>query len=123
VIDVYPPDEPNHPYLPNPQTQLANYQQLVRADVLRSRFRRSLERPEPLRPNQVTEVTLHLPDVLHTFKKGHRVMVQVQSSWFPLIDRNPQTFVQNIYEARPADFKSARHRLYGSSAVEVTILP
>jgi hypothetical protein len=123
VIDVYPPDEPNHPYLPNPQTQLANYQQLVRADVLRSRFRRSLERPEPLRPNQVTEVTLHLPDVLHTFKKGHRVMIQVQSSWFPLIDRNPQTFVQNIYEARPADFKSAQHRLYGSSAVEVTILP
>ena len=123
LIDVYPPDEPTHPYLPNPQTQLANYQQLVRGDVMRGRFRHSYEKPEAFSPNQVTEVTFSLLDVLHTVKKGHRVMVQVQSSWFPLIDRNPQTFVENIYKAQEADFKSARHRVYSDSVVEVTTLP
>ncbi|ADB38628.1 X-Pro dipeptidyl-peptidase domain protein [Spirosoma linguale DSM 74] len=123
LIDVYPPDESNHPYLPNPKTQLANYQQLVRADVMRGRFRHSFERPKPFTPNQVTEVTFQLQDVLHTFKKGHRVMIQVQSSWFPLIDRNPQTFVENIYKARNTDFKLARHRLYSDSFVEVSTLP
>ncbi|WP_229374225.1 CocE/NonD family hydrolase [Fibrella rubiginis] len=123
VIDVYPPDEPNHPYLPNPQTQLANYQQLVRADVLRSRYRRSYEKPLPLIPNRATALTLHLPDVLHTFRKGHRLTIQVQSSWFPLIDRNPQTFVRNNYKAREADFRSARHRVYSSSIIDVPVLP
>ncbi len=123
VIDVYPPNESNHPYLPNPQTRLASYQQLVRADVMRGRFRHSFQKPEPFTPNRPTDVTLRLPDVLHTFKKGHRLMVQVQSSWFPLIDRNPQTFVANIYQARAADFQSARHRLYGNSAIEVPLLP
>ncbi|WP_394355975.1 CocE/NonD family hydrolase [Spirosoma profusum] len=123
LIDVYPPDEPNHPYLSNPKTQLANYQQLVRADVMRGRFRHSFEKPEPFTPNQVTEVTFQLQDVLHTFKKGHRVMIQVQSSWFPLTDRNPQTFVENIYKARESDFKPARHRLYSDSFVEVSWLP
>ncbi|WP_316933113.1 CocE/NonD family hydrolase [Spirosoma radiotolerans] len=123
LIDVYPPDEPNHPYQPNAQTPLASYQQLVRADVMRGRFRHSFEKPEPFIPNQVTEVTFQLPDVLHTFKKGHRVMIQVQSSWFPLIDRNPQTFVENIYKAGAADFQPARHRLYGASVIEVTTLP
>ncbi|MDB5241339.1 MAG: X-Pro dipeptidyl-peptidase protein, partial [Spirosoma sp.] len=123
LIDVYPLDEPNHPYLPNPQLQLANYQQLVRADVMRGRFRHNFRKPEPFRPNQVTAVTLQLPDVLHTFKKGHRVMIQVQSSWFPLIDRNPQTFVENIYKAAKADFKPARHRVYGGSVVDVTVSP
>ncbi|MEZ0609216.1 CocE/NonD family hydrolase [Fibrella sp. WM1] len=123
LIDVYPSDEPNHPFLPNPKTQLANYQQLVRGDVQRSRFRRSFAKPEPLTPRQGTDITFRLPDVLHTFKKGHRVMVQVQSSWFPLIDRNPQTFVRTIYKAKPTDFRSARHRLYGRSTIEVTLLP
>ncbi|QMW04625.1 CocE/NonD family hydrolase [Spirosoma foliorum] len=123
LIDVYPPDEPNHPYITDPQTQLANYQQLVRADVLRGRFRKSFQKPEPFIPNQITEVTFQLQDVLHTFKKGHRMMVQVQSSWFPLIDRNPQTFVSTIYKASEADFKSARHRVYSDSAIEMTILP
>ncbi|MBD2704948.1 CocE/NonD family hydrolase [Spirosoma sp. BT702] len=123
LIDVYPPDEPNHPYLVSPKTQLAKYQQLVRGDVMRGRFRHSFEKPEPFTPNQVTDVTFPLQDVLHTFKKGHRVMIQVQSSWFPLIDRNPQTFVENIYKAGEADFKPARHRLYGGSVIEVTTLP
>ncbi len=123
LIDVYPPDEPNHPYLPNAKTILADYQQLVRADVLRGRFRRSFERPQPLVPNQATDITFRLPDMLHTFKKGHRLMVQVQSSWFPLIDRNPQTFVPNIYQAQAKDFRSAHHRVYGGSAIDLPILP
>jgi putative CocE/NonD family hydrolase len=123
LIDVYPPDEPNHPYLTNSKTQLANYQQLVRGDVMRGRFRHGFEKPEPFIPDQVSEAVFQLQDVLHTFKKGHRVMIQVQSSWFPLIDRNPQTFVENIYKAQDADFKPARHRLYSDSFVEVAILP
>jgi putative CocE/NonD family hydrolase len=123
LIDVYPPDEPNHPFMPNSQTQLANYQQLVRAEAMRGRYRHSFKKPESFTPNKVTDVTFQLQDVLHTFKKGHRVMIQVQSSWFPLIDRNPQTFVKNIYRARATDFKSARHRLYSSSVIDVTILP
>ncbi|GAB3552135.1 CocE/NonD family hydrolase [Spirosoma fluminis] len=123
LIDVYPPDEPNHPYRSNPHTQLANYQQLVRAEVMRGRFRNGFETPKPFTPNQITEVTFQLPDVLHTFKKGHRVMIQVQSSWFPLIDRNPQTFVNNIYTAKATDFQAAHHRLYGNSVIEVAALP
>ncbi|MVM28507.1 CocE/NonD family hydrolase [Spirosoma sp. HMF4905] len=123
LIDVYPPNEPNHPYLPNSQTQLANYQQLVRADVIRGRFRDSFETPKSFTPNQITDVTFRLQDMLHTFKKGHRVMIQVQSSWFPLIDRNPQTYVENIYKAQPVDFQSARHRLFSDSSIEVMILP
>ncbi|GAB4029151.1 CocE/NonD family hydrolase [Spirosoma jeollabukense] len=123
LIDVYPPDEPNHPYLPNPKTKLANYQQLVRGDVIRGRFRNSFEKPEPFTPDQITEVAFPLQDVLHTFKKGHRVMIQVQSSWFPLIDRNPQTFIENIYKAHDTDFKPTRHRLYSDSFVDVTTLP
>lgn len=123
VIDVYPPDEPNHPYLPNPNVQLANYQQLVRANILRSRYRHSYRKLLPLVPNQVTPVSLRLLDILHTFRKGHRLMVQVQSSWFPLIDRNPQTYVRNIYKAREVDFRSAQHRIYGSSTVNLPILP
>ncbi|GAB3511903.1 CocE/NonD family hydrolase [Spirosoma knui] len=123
LIDVYPPDEPNHPYLTDPHTQLANYQQLVRADVMRGRFRTSFEKPQPFTPNQITEVSFQLPDVLHTFKKGHRIMIQVQSSWFPLIDRNPQTFVSTIYAAKAADFQAAHHRLYGDSVIKVATLP
>lgn len=123
LIDVYPPDELNHPYLVNSKTQLANYQQLVRADVMRGRFRNSFEKPEPFIPNHITEVKIQLQDVLHTFKKGHRVMVQLQSSWFPLIDRNPQTFVKNIYRARTTDFKPARHRVYSGSIIDVSTLP
>lgn len=123
LIDVYPSDEPNHPYRANPKTQLANYQQLVRSEVMRGRFRNSFEQPEPFTPNQVTNVAFQLQDVLHTFKKGHRVMIQVQSSWFPLIDRNPQTFLKNSYKARASDFKPARHRVYGSSVLEVDTVP
>src|SRR5205823_1412033 len=94
LIDVYPDDTPG-----SGEVALGGYQQLVRAEIMRGKFRNSYERPEPFVPNRPTKVELTLPDVLHTFQKGHRVMVQVQSSWFPLVDRNPQRFV-DIYRAK-----------------------
>ncbi len=110
VIDVLPDDIPTP--LPNPNNvQLAGAQRLVRADVFRGRFRNSFEKPEAFQPNVPTEVKYELNDVLHTFKKGHRLMVQVQSTWFPLVDRNPQKFV-NISTAEAADFQKATIRLY-----------
>lgn len=122
LIDVYPPDEKNHPYMPNKNITLAGYQQMVRSEVMRGRFRNSFEKPEAFTPNQVTPVNFRLQDVLHTFKKGHRVMIQVQSTWFPLIDRNPQTFVPNIFEADQKDFQKQTHRVYDSSVIEVQVL-
>lgn len=107
VIDVLPDSAKA-----NPQgVQMANYQRLVRAEVLRGKFRNSFTTPEPFKPGEVTAVTMQLPDVMHTFRKGHRLMVQVQHSWFPIVDRNPQTFV-NIGTADTADFQKATMRLY-----------
>ncbi|MDP4257404.1 MAG: CocE/NonD family hydrolase [Bacteroidota bacterium] len=91
--------------------QLAGYQRLVRADVFRAKFRHSYERPEPLVPGQPAEIAFELNEIAHTFKKGHRIMVQVQSSWFPLVDRNPQQFV-NIPTATEADFRKATISIY-----------
>ena len=88
---------------------------LVGAEVFRSKYRTSFEKPEPLIPNAVTKIEYDLRDKNHCFLKGHRVMVQVQSTWFPLIDRNPQTFV-DIYHAREEDFRSAVHTVYRSRA-------
>ncbi|MBO0935348.1 CocE/NonD family hydrolase [Fibrella sp. HMF5335] len=122
LIDVYPPNEPNHPYMPNKNIELGGYQQMVRSEVMRGRFRNSFEKPEPFKPGEITPVTFRLQDVLHTLKKGHRLMIQVQSTWFPLIDRNPQTFVPNIFEANPADFQKATHNVYGNSAIEVQVM-
>jgi len=85
----------------------------VRGDVMRGRYRNSLEKPEAMEPGKPTPVTMEMPDILHTFRRGHRIMVQVQSSWFPLVDRNPQTFV-NIYRAREEDFRKATQRVYRS---------
>jgi predicted acyl esterase len=93
---------------------MGGYQMLVRGEVMRGRFRKSFEKPEAFTPNKVEEVKFYLPDVAHTFKKGHRIMVQVQSSWFPLVDRNPQKFV-NIYEAKANDFQKAQIKIYHSS--------
>lgn len=126
LIDVYdndfPDPEPNPRYL-----VMGGYQQLVRAEVMRSRFRQSFEKPSPLESGQVTEIKFTLPDVLHTFRPGHRVMIQVQSSWFPLVDRNPQTFVPNIAYAKPEDFRKATQRVYRSasapSSLQVLVLP
>jgi hypothetical protein len=93
---------------------------------MRAKFRNSYARPEPLVPGKTTRVTFGMDDVLHTFKKGHRIMIQVQSSWFPLVDRNPQTFV-DIYHAKPTDFKKATQRVYRSGAqasgIELQVLP
>ena len=89
---------------------------LVRGEPFRARFRNSFARPEAMRPNMVEKIAFTMPGITHTFKKGHRIMVQMQSSWFPLIDRNPQTFVPNIFEAREADFQKATQRIYRGGA-------
>ena len=120
VIDVFPDDAPNPQ--PNPRDlRMGGYQQLVRAEVMRGKFRNSLEHPEPFVPGQATPLVYTLPDAFHRFKKGHRIMVQVQSSWFPLVDRNPQKFV-DIYRATAADFQSARMRVYRGSSIELGVV-
>ncbi len=125
VIDVYPGDYPNPE--PNPRGYvLGGYQQLVRGEPMRGKFRNSFTHPEPFVPGQVTPVSWVMPDVFHTFRPGHRLMIQIQSTWFPLVDRNPQTFV-DIYHARAQDFQTATQRIYHSpqfaSAVQLSILP
>ncbi len=110
LIDVFPDSLRDYPDNDN-DVPMAGYQMLVRGEVLRGRYRNSFEKPEPFKPGKVTSVRFELPDVAHTFKPGHRIMVQVQNSWFPLVDRNPQTFV-NIYEADERDFQKATHRIY-----------
>jgi putative CocE/NonD family hydrolase len=125
LIDVYPADHPDPS--PNPSgTRLGGYQQLVRGDVLRGRFRNSFGKPEPFEPGRPTVVRFRLPDVSHTFREGHKIMVQVQSSWFPLVERNPQSFV-NIAEAKESDFQKATQRVYRSkdrsSRLVVQVLP
>jgi uncharacterized protein len=117
LIDVYPERYPE-------DWDLAGYQLMVSSEVFRGRYRKSFERPEPIPPNAVLEYTWSLHTQSYTFRKGHRIMVQVQSSWFPVIDRNPQTFVPNIFEARAGDFRPATHRILigpGDRASRVTI--
>ncbi len=109
LIDVFPPEtKADDPELKYP---LGGYQMLVRGEVFRGKYRNSFEKPEPFVPGKVTEVKYEIPDVAHTFKKGHRIMVQIQNSWFPLVDRNPQKFV-NIYKCSDSDFQKATQRLY-----------
>jgi len=123
LIDVYPADEPNHAYMPNKNILLSNYWQMVRSEVMPARFRNSFEKPEAMVAGQKTAVDFHLQDVLHTFKKGHRIMVQVQSTWFPFIARNPQTFVPNPYKAAESDYVKATHSVFGDSFLDVEVLP
>jgi putative CocE/NonD family hydrolase len=111
IIDVYPDDTPDNARTA-PGVHLAGYQQMVRSEVMRGRFRDSFSQPKPFVANEVTAVPFTVQDLMHTFKKGHRLMVQVQSTWFPLVDRNPQTYVPNIYEANETDFKAQTHKLY-----------
>ena len=113
LIDVFP-DSISNPEGYEIKVPLGGYQMLVRGEVFRGRYRNSFERPEAFVPGRVTEVKYELPDVAHTFKKGHRIMVQVQNSWFPLVDRNPQKFV-NIYECSDNDFQKATMRIYHDS--------
>jgi putative CocE/NonD family hydrolase len=136
LIDVYPadledkgrpgPDAEGASDVPPPRVKMAGYQQLLRGNPLRGRFRHSFEAPDAMVPGRVEEIRFDMPDVLHTFRRGHRIMVQVQSSWFPLFDRNPQTFVP-IRSARPEDFKVATQQVFRwrdqPSGVVVRVLP
>jgi putative CocE/NonD family hydrolase len=107
LIDVFP-DDPDVAKQPG-------YQMMLRSEVFRARFAKSFEQPEPLVPGKPTLLKFELLDVLHRFQKGHRLMIQFQSTWFPLVDRNPQKFVPNIYFAQPEDFQKATHRVYRST--------
>jgi putative CocE/NonD family hydrolase len=125
LIDVYPGDFPDPS--PNPsRVRMGGYQQLVRGDVFRGKFRNSFEKPEPFEPGKVTRIEFQTPDICHTFRYNHRIMVQVQSSWFPLVDRNPQAFV-NISTATEQDFHKATQRVYraanAASSLTVQVLP
>ncbi len=132
LIDVYPAaypgageDDERGPDVPKPTLTMAGYQQLVRGDPLRGKFRNSFEKPEPFTPGKVETVNYSMSDINHTFRRGHRIMVQIQSSWFPLVDLNPQTFV-DIPKAKPEDFQKATQRVYHApamySGVEVQVL-
>jgi uncharacterized protein len=110
LIDVYPDDYPDPD--PNPTgVKMGGYQQLVRGDIFRGKFRTGFDKPTAFEPGKPAEVKFTLPDTCHSFRPGHRIMVQVQSTWFPLADRNPQTFC-DIYAAKDTDFKKATHRVY-----------
>jgi predicted acyl esterase len=126
LVDVYPPSVEESEHTPE-GVELDNYHQMVRSEVIRGRFRNSYEKPEPFEPGKITYVDLPLQDVYHTFKKGHRIQIQIQSTWFPLIDINPQSYVDNIFEANPSDFTKQTHRVYHSEQyptnIEVDILP
>jgi putative CocE/NonD family hydrolase len=133
LIDVYPDDYPNPEeshtgkrVLDTPPLLMGGYQQLLRGEPMRAKFRNSWEKPEPLTPGKITEVNYTMPDLYHTFRAGHRIMIQVQSSWFPLTDRNPQTFT-DIPTAKPSQFVKATEQLYhqkdAASGVELLILP
>jgi putative CocE/NonD family hydrolase len=123
LIDVFPADTEAGDS--GKRYPTGGYQMLVRGEVFRGRYRNSFENPEPFIPGKVTEVRYEIPDVAHTFKKGHRIMIQVQNSWFPLVDRNPQKFV-NIYKCSDSDFQKATHRIYHDgkypSGIKVSIL-
>jgi putative CocE/NonD family hydrolase len=118
LIDVYPPENPA-------DRQMANYQLMVAGEIFRGRYRRSFERAEAIEPNEVNKYEIDLRGNDYTFKKGHRIMVQVQSSWFPLYDRNPQKFVENIFTAKESDYQIATQRIYRSakypSHISVTV--
>ncbi len=120
LIDVYPDDYAK-------TADMGGYQLLIAANRCAARFRKSFEKPEPVVPDEVKEYTIDLHWSHHCFRKGHKIMVQVQSTWFPLIDRNPQKFVPNIFEAKDADFQKATQRVYRSpkwaSHVELQTLP
>lgn len=112
IVDVYPDSAKNNQFTAK-GVYMSNYEQLVRIEEIRGKYRNSFEKPEPFTPGKVTDVNFQLQDILHTFKKGHKIMVQVQSSCFPLIDRNPQVF-EDIMKAKDTDFKKATHRVYTS---------
>jgi putative CocE/NonD family hydrolase len=120
LIDVYPEKYPD-------DWKLSGYELMIADEVFRGRFRKSFEKPEPITPEAITPFTIDLHTANHVFKKGHRIMVQVQSTWFPIIDRNPQKFVPNIFEAKESDYQKATQRIYRSkeypSGVVISVAP
>ena len=122
VVDVHPHDTEEQKEGMQDHLKMSNYHLMVRSEVMRGRFRNSFETPEAFVPNEKTAVNIKLQDVFHTFKKGHKVQIQVQSTWFPLIDLNPQTFVPNIYKAKEEDFKNQTHTLFNDSSIEFSVL-
>ncbi|GGC59107.1 CocE/NonD family hydrolase [Undibacterium terreum] len=133
LIDVYPPEYPavknsaeRGSDVPPPSLTMAGYQQLVRGEPLRGKFRNSFEKAEAFTPGKVESLSYNMPDINHTFRRGHRIMVQIQSSWFPLVDLNPQTFV-DIPHAKPEDFQKATQRVFHApsqySGIAVQVLP
>ena len=109
LIDAYPGDDPE-------ALAMSGYELIVSADIFRGRYRENLEEPRPLAPGAVLAYEIPLPQADHTFRAGHRLMVQVQSSWFPLYDRNPQTFVPNIMTAPAESYRVQKHRVHHSAA-------
>jgi len=134
LIDVYPDNyteaessaRPNKHVMDSPPLHMGGYQELLRGEPFRAKFRNSWEKPEPLTPGKQTDLSFTMPDLFHTFRRGHRIMVQVQSSWFPLIDRNPQTFT-DIPNARPEEFQKATEQIFhqkdAASGVELLVMP
>ncbi len=109
LIDVFPADEPS-------ALAMSGYELMVSADIFRGRYRESYDEPRALAPDQPLEYTIPLPHANHTFQPGHRLMVQVQSTWFPLYDRNPQTFVPSIMTATASAYTTQRHRIHHDGA-------
>ena len=105
LIDVYPDEVPSQP-------EMGGYQLMIAADIFRGRYRESFEHPSPIPADKVQRYRFVLPTANHVFLPGHRVMLQIQSTWFPLYDRNPQTFVPNIFWAKPSDYRKAAQRIY-----------
>jgi putative CocE/NonD family hydrolase len=118
IIDVYPEDHPDFEHNKG-KVEMGGYQMLVRAEVMRGRFRESFSKPIPFKADEKTAVNYRLQDIHHTFKKGHRLMIQIHSTWFPYIDRNPQKYVENIYKANEDDFIKSTITIFGDSSIEI----
>ena len=115
VIDVYPDEVAQTP-------RLGGYQLMVSGDIIRGRYRHAFDKPEAIPAGQRQNYDFSLPNANHVFLPGHRIMVQVQSTWFPLYDRNPQTYVDNIFLAKPSDYRAATIQVFGESAVELPVV-
>jgi predicted acyl esterase len=115
LIDVYPDLNQKDPLM-------SQYQLPVAMEVFRGRFRKSFSNPLPLTQNKPEEFVIDLHDINHTFLKGHKLMIQIQSTWFPLIDRNPQKFVSNIFEAKESDYSKAEQRIYYNTYIDLPVM-
>ncbi len=122
VVDVYPASAENYPETRKGEN-MSNYHMMVRSEVMPARFRESFSQPIATMPNQKTQIKFQLQGINHTFKKGHKIQIQVQSSWFPLINLNPQSFVPNIFKAEESDYKTQRHTVFGDSYIEFNQIP